>query len=315
MSKLISRASSINRALDQIGDKWCLLIIQEVFWGINSFTEMKSAMGISRSVLADRLKWLQSIDCLRQVAERKGGKRMRYHLTQKSIDLYDNALMALSWERQFFSTPELDDVALTHLKCGQAFTPELRCRHCNGEITVHDVSYKPGPGATRDERDKKVRRRSSISVEDVPSKRSVYRNLIKVVGDRWTANVIALSFHGLTRFDQFHQELPVATNILADRLKFLVEQGIFEQSVYQQRPKRYEYILTEKGEAIYPYFLALLQWGDKWCDASGEGKPMRVSHDTCGRALHGQVKCSECGGVLKAREVEFSLGEGNSSRV
>ena len=48
MSKLITRASSVNRALDQIGDKWCLLILQEVFWGINSFSEMLSATGVSR---------------------------------------------------------------------------------------------------------------------------------------------------------------------------------------------------------------------------------------------------------------------------
>ena len=174
-------------------------------------------------------------------------------------------------------------------------------------MQVWEVAYKPGPGATRDERDKKVRRRSSIPVSHVPSKRSIYKNLINVVGDRWTANIIALSFHGLTRFDQFHQELPVATNILADRLKFLVEQGIFEQSIYLQRPQRYEYKLSPKGEATYPYFLTLLQWGDKWCKPAGTGKPMRLTHANCGRALHGQVNCSECKDKLKAREVEFSL--------
>jgi DNA-binding HxlR family transcriptional regulator len=311
MDKLITRASSINRALDQVGDKWCLLILQEVFWGINSFTELMSAMGVSRGVLSDRLKWLQSVDCLRQVAERQGGRRMNYHLTRKSIDLYDNALMALAWERRFFETPHLDHIALVHSRCGQAFTPCMRCRRCNEEILVDDVRYKAGPGATRDERDKKVRRRSSISVDAVPSARSAYRNLINVVGDRWTANVIALSFHGMTRFDQFHKELPVATNILADRLKFLVEHEIFMKTAYQQRPRRHEYTLTEKGEALYPYFLTLLQWGDKWCDPTGEGKPMRLTHSSCGRALQGQVKCSECDGVLKAHEVKFSLGEHN----
>lgn len=309
MSKLITRASSINRALDQIGDKWCLLIIQEVFWGVNAFTEMKSAMGVSRDVLSDRLKWLQSIDCLRQLAKREGGKRMTYHLTQKSIAIYPIAMMALAWERQFFSTPELDEVALTHRQCGQVFTPKMRCRQCHDEINIHQVSYQPGPGASRDERDKKVRRRSSISVEHVPSKRIVYKNLINIVGDRWTANVIALSFHGLSRFDQFHQELPVATNILTDRLKFLVEQDIFKRTAYQARPSRYDYRLTERGEAMYPFFLSLLQWGDKWCAPTSDGKPMRLTHTSCGRALHGQVICSECHGVLKAREVNFSLGE------
>jgi len=308
MSKLITRASSINRALDQIGDKWCLLILQEVFWGINSFNEMMAATGVSKGVLSNRLKWLQAVDCLHKKADGAGGKRMRYHLTRKSIDLYDCALMAVAWERQFYDTPELDAVELLHLKCGQAFAAEIRCGRCHDEVYVGDVSYSPGPGATRDERDKKVRRRSSISIKDVPSGRSLYKNLIHLVGDRWTANVIALSFHGLTRFDEFHQELPVATNILADRLKFLVDEGVYRQQVYRQRPLRHEYRLTKKGEALYPWFLSLLQWGDKWCSPDGSGKPMRLTHQPCGHKLRGEVTCSACGGVLKAHEVEFNLG-------
>jgi DNA-binding HxlR family transcriptional regulator len=308
MSKLVTRASSINRALDQIGDKWCLLILQEVFWGINSFNEMLAATGVSKGVLSERLKWLQSVDCLHKRPDEQGGKRMRYHLTRKSVDLYDCALMAIAWERKFFNTPELDEVALVHTRCGRAFEPQMRCRACQGEIQQAQVSYKPGPGATRDQREKKVRRRSSLSVQDVPSDRSLYKNLIHLVGDRWTANVIALSFHGLTRFDQFHRELPVATNILSDRLKFLVDEGVFRQVAYRQRPLRHEYKLAEKGEALYPWFLALLQWGDKWCGPDGGGKPMRLTHLACGRSLRGQVECSACGGVLKAHEVEFGPG-------
>lgn len=310
MSKLITRASSINRALDQVGDKWCLLILQEVFWGINSFNEMLAATGVSKGVLADRLKWLQSVDCLHKKAD-GGGKRMRYHFTRKSVELYDCALMAVAWERRFFKSRELDEISLYHRSCGQSFSPQLRCRACGDEVRVWDVGYRPGPGATRDERDKKVRRRSSLSVQDVPSDRSLYKNLINIVGDRWTANVIALSFHGLTRFDQFHQELPVATNILSDRLKFLVEQGVFRQVAYQRRPVRYEYQLTEKGEGLYPFFLTMLQWGDRWCSPDGNGRPMRLGHESCGKNLVGQVQCSACRGVLKAHEVEFELGRTN----
>ncbi|MCB1846545.1 MAG: helix-turn-helix transcriptional regulator [Halieaceae bacterium] len=312
MSKLITRASSINRALDQVGDKWCLLILQEVFWGINSFNEMLAATGVSKGVLADRLKWLQAVDCLHKKAE-DGGKRMRYHLTRKSVELYDCALMAIAWERRFFNTRELDEVGLHHRNCGHAFQPQLRCRACGDEVRVWDVSYKPGPGATRDQRDKKVRRRSSLSVQEVPSGRSLYKNLINIVGDRWTANVIALAFHGLTRFDQFHQELPVATNILSDRLRFLVEEGIFQQIAYQRRPVRYEYRLTARGEALYPWFLTLLQWGDKWCSPDGSGRPMHLTHEPCGKRLVGQVQCSACGGVLRAHEVEFELGQARSA--
>jgi DNA-binding HxlR family transcriptional regulator len=308
MSKWLTRASSINRAVDQVGDKWCLLILQEVFWGINSFNEMLAATGVSKGVLADRLKWLQAVDCLHKKAD-DGGKRMRYHLTRKSVELYDCALMAVAWERQFFNTRELDEITLHHRSCGHPFQPQLRCRACGDQVRVWDVSYRPGPGATRDERGKKVRRRSSLSVQDVPSGRSLYKNLINIVGDRWTANVIALSFHGRTRFDQFHQELPVATNILSDRLKFLVEQGVFRQTAYQQRPVRYEYQLTDKGEALYPWFLTLLQWGDKWCSPDERGRPMLLTHEPCGKKLVAQVQCSACGGVLRAHEVEFELGK------
>ncbi len=306
MSKLITRASSINRALDQIGDKWCLLIIQEVFWGIHSFNEMMNAMGVSKGVLSNRLQWLQSLDCLSKHAEKAGGTRMRYHLTRKSVELYDSALMAIVWEREFFRTPELDTVTLTHLKCGQQFEPEMRCRNCGDEIQMNQVQYKPGPGATYDERDKKVRRRSSISVLDSPSDRNLYKNLIHLVGDRWTANVIALAFDGHTRFDQFHEELPVATNILTDRLKFLVEEGIFRPCAYQQKPRRHEYQLTEKGKALYPWFLSLQQWGDKWCRPRGAGRPVSLGHKSCRRALHGEVICSVCGGKLKAPDVSFN---------
>ena len=307
VGEFTTRASSINRALDQIGDKWCLLIIQEVLWGINSFNEMMAAMGVSRGVLSNRLKWLQEVGCLRREEGVAGSHRPRYHLTSKSIALYDCAMMAITWERDWYQTPALDRVELVHLPCAKPFVAQLRCACCDALVRLRDVSYQPGPGATRDVREKKVRRRSSIAITEVRSEHALYRNLINVVGDRWTSNLIALSFHGLTRFDQFHQELPVATNILSDRLKLLVEQGVLEQVVYQQRPLRYEYHLTEKGQGLFPWFLTLLQWGDTWCDPQGRGKPMQVTHNPCGEPLQAQVHCSECHGVLKAHEVRFTL--------
>ena len=306
MSELITRASSINRALDQIGDKWCLLIIQEVLWGINTFNDMMTAMGISRGVLSNRLKWLQDVGCLQREI-RPGSKRPVYKLTRKSIDLYDCALMAIRWERNWFSNPQLDKVELSHTLCGQNFQPVMACAACDGEVTLASVAYQPGPGATRDVREKKVRRRSSIAAANIPSERALYKNLINLVGDRWTANVIALSYHGLQRFDEFHSELPVATNILSDRLRFLVEEGVFEQVAYQQRPLRNAYHLTEKGRDLFPWFLALLQWGDRWCDLQDRGRPMIVLHQPCGQVLEAQARCSQCDQALKAHEVDFSL--------
>lgn len=308
MDTLTTRASSINRALDEIGDRWCLLILQEVFWGINTFNEMLSATGVSRGVLSQRLSWLQSVDCLQKKPDGGGGKRMRYHLTRKSVDLYGCALLAIAWERRFFNTPALDEITLVHAACGQRVEPQMCCRACGIEVLAGQVTYEPASADSYDQRQKKVRRRSSLSPDELPGSRDLYRNLIELVGDRWTANLIALSFRGVTRYDQFHRELPVATNILADRLKFLVERGIYRQSAYRERPRRYEYRLTEKGDALYPCFLALLQWGDKWCRPGGGRRPVRLTHSPCGHYLLGQVVCNACGGVLRAHEVRFEPG-------
>ncbi|MEE4108248.1 MAG: winged helix-turn-helix transcriptional regulator [Halieaceae bacterium] len=301
-SALTTRASSIARALDEIGDKWCLLIIQEVFWGINSFSAMREATGVSRAVLADRLRWLQQVDCLRRHPFRGS-----YHLTRKSRDLHGGAMMAIDWERRHYRTPGLDDVGLRHAGCGCSFTPVMRCAHCGGSVDGREVSYARGPGARLDRRDKRLRRRASRSAREVPSPRSVYRNLIDIVGDRWSANIIALAFHGHRRFDDFHRQLPVATNILSERLRFLGERGVFAARAYQQRPQRFEYGLTQKGWDLFPFFLCLLQWGDRWCDPDGSGPPLLLRHSSCGEPLYGVVLCDACGVAVEPHQVTVAL--------
>jgi DNA-binding HxlR family transcriptional regulator len=308
MDTLRTRASSINRALDQVGDKWCLLVIQEMFWGINTFRDMLQTTGVSRGVLADRLRWLEGIGCLRKDLESHGPRRPIYHLTRKSVDLYACALMAVAWERRYYETPALDSIRLVHRTCGRAFSPQLQCGACHRPVRASEVRYAPGPGATRDLREKKVRRRSSVSAAAVPSARNVYRNLVNLVGDRWTANLIALAFHDLTRFEEFQRELPVASNILSDRLRLLVAEGILETRPYQARPPRYSYHLTDKGLDLFPWFLTLQQWGDRWCDLTGAGKPLEVTHVPCGAPLYGVVVCDQCGEVPEAHAVEFHFG-------
>ena len=43
---LSTRADSISRALDEVGEKWCLLTIQEAFRGINTFSGMLEAYNV-----------------------------------------------------------------------------------------------------------------------------------------------------------------------------------------------------------------------------------------------------------------------------
>ena len=83
------------------------------------------------------------------------------------------------------------------------------------------------------------------------------------VGEWWSILIMRDAFHGLTRFDQFQKSLEIAPNMLSRRLATLVESGLLERRQYNDRPARYEYVLTERGRDFRPVLLALLAWGNK----------------------------------------------------
>jgi hypothetical protein len=56
----------------------------------------------------------------------------------------------------------------------------------------------------------------------------------------------------------------IPTNILADRLKRMVEYGIATSTPYSERPLRLEYSLTEKGEGLRPVILEMVEWGVRY---------------------------------------------------
>ena len=90
------------------------------------------------------------------------------------------------------------------------------------------------------------------------------------VGEWWSIMILRDAFHGFTRFDEFQQSLGIAPNMLTRRLASLVKSGLLERRLYNQRPPRYEYVLTERGRDFRPVLLALLAWGNR--NFAPEGK-------------------------------------------
>ncbi|PAU53048.1 winged helix-turn-helix transcriptional regulator [Pseudomonas indica] len=127
---------------------------------------------------------------------------------------------------------------------------------------------------------------------------------LSVVGDRWTLLVLRDCFLGVRRFDDFEARLGVTRHVLADRLKRLVEAGVLAKVPYQERPRREEYRLTEKGRDLYQAVMALVNWGDRYM-AGAEGAPIRHRHKGCGQVMHGVLVCSECGEPLVPKEIEL----------
>ena len=103
-------------------------------------------------------------------------------------------------------------------------------------------------------------------VEDTSSHSSecpVARTL-EAIGDRWSLMIIRDAFDGIRRFSEFQKSLGVAKNILASRLKILVEVGVFEVQPASDGSAYKEYVLTEKGRAIFPVVVSMRQWGERY---------------------------------------------------
>lgn len=83
------------------------------------------------------------------------------------------------------------------------------------------------------------------------------------VGDTWSLMILRDAFQGLSRFDQFEKSLGVAPNILAARLKDLVEAGFLDRRQYQERPARFEYVPTALARDFAPVMTVLMAFGNR----------------------------------------------------
>lgn len=135
-----------------------------------------------------------------------------------------------------------------------------------------------------------------------------------LLGDPWTPLVLRDAFYGLCRFDAFQEDLGIARNTLADRLRRLVDEGLMEKRPYQTEPVRHEYLLTEKGRDLFGVLMAMTRWGDRWL-AGEAGPPVTLHHERCGHDSHAEVVCAHCGEPLTPGDTRMRTGPGHPSKL
>jgi DNA-binding HxlR family transcriptional regulator len=96
---------------------------------------------------------------------------------------------------------------------------------------------------------------------------------LEVVGDKWSLLVIRDMIFGNRRhFRELltQSEEGIASNILADRLKRLVEQGIITKADDPSHKQKSIYSLTEQGIELFPVLAQMATWGRKYLAVSEE---------------------------------------------
>lgn len=130
------------------------------------------------------------------------------------------------------------------------------------------------------------------------------------LGDRWGALLMRDLFLGLKRYDDFRRSTGITNATLTDRLKSLEGEGLIERQLYQSRPERYEYVLTEKGRDIGLVLLAMMQIGNKWNLAELDGPPLLMVDGQSGHRVNVALVDSETGAVINPRNIMVEFGPG-----
>ena len=151
-------------------------------------------------------------------------------------------------------------------------------------------------------------RRKTFGNMQCPIARSLER-----VGEWWSILILRDAFHGLSRFDEFQENLGIAPNMLARRLKSLVEAGLLERRRYSERPPRHEYLLTQAGRDFRPVLWALIAWGNR--HFAPEGPSVVITDSRTGEQADPVLVDRNSGRLLAEPEFRSAAGPAADART
>jgi DNA-binding HxlR family transcriptional regulator len=137
---------SIARSLAIVGEPWSPLVIRDVYVGINRFDDLQRDLGISRKVLAERLKHLVETGMLERRAYSERPPRYEYVLTAMGSEFVDVLMAMVTWGDRWTAGEAGPPIRYRHHACGQLTYPEPHCAVCGEVMHATDVDVEPGPG-------------------------------------------------------------------------------------------------------------------------------------------------------------------------
>jgi len=135
------------RSLSVIGDRWTLMILRDCFLGVRRFDAFQARLGISRTIVAERLGRLVDAGVLAKVLYQDHPVRHEYRLTDKGRDLHPVVLAIVHWGDRHYAGEAGAPLIHTHRGCGCDFQPVQTCSACGDVVTARDVEVRIGPGA------------------------------------------------------------------------------------------------------------------------------------------------------------------------
>jgi DNA-binding HxlR family transcriptional regulator len=123
-------------ALDRVGDRWSLLIVDALLERSRRFNELgESVPGIAPNILTERLRRLERERIVVATPYQQRPPRMSYALTTDGRALASALRLLADW-----GAGHLDESALRHATCGTRLEARWYCPTCASLVDDPDVS-------------------------------------------------------------------------------------------------------------------------------------------------------------------------------
>ena len=145
----VGQDCSLSRALELLGERWTLLVVQNAIYGVRRFSDFQVRLDIPKAVLSDRLVRLTEGGVLEKHQYQSSPPRYEYLPTDAGVELWPMIYSLSVWSRRHIGgePPRL----FRHADCGSGLLPSSDCPQC-GPIPPGDVEMYPGSGPKREDR-------------------------------------------------------------------------------------------------------------------------------------------------------------------
>jgi len=143
MREVAPRPCNVSAALDVIGEKWSLLVVRVLAFGVHRFDAIARNTGAPRDILTSRLRRLESAGVVEKRQYQEHPPRSEYHLTKAGKELRPILLGLGQWGARWASSGST--ISYEHT-CGQTLELVHTCRACGGEVTGSDLTPRFAPG-------------------------------------------------------------------------------------------------------------------------------------------------------------------------
>lgn len=135
--------------------------------------------------------------------------------------------------------------------------------------------------------------------------------ILGLLGDEWTLLIVQQALLGATRYGEFIERLPISNSVLTKRLRTLTQDGLLVRTNYQERPVRAEYLITQRGRALWPVLLSIWEWERRWVPEHVGSLP-GMHHTVCDSDFAPMLTCRSCTEVVTEKQVAARWGPSGS---